>query len=87
MPLCKSNIHYHIMRANYAAYLFRQADHLMMHLESPERYGSDADGKVVWSDNCYPDDINEFLLDEENGEISSDDDEYEDDMDIEIDDF
>ena len=90
MPPCKSNLHYHIMRANYVAYLFRQADHLVMHLESPERYGWDADGKVVWSDNCYPNDINEFLLDEENGEISSDDDEYEDDMDIEmenIDDF
>ena len=84
MPPCESTLRYHIMRANYVAYLFRQADHLMMHLESPERHGWDADEKVVWSDNCYPDDINEFLLDEEIEEISSDDAEYEDDLDVEI---
>ena len=62
MPPCKSNFHYHIMRANYVAYLFRQAVHLIRHLESSEGYGWDADGKVVWSDNCYPDDINELFF-------------------------
>ena len=74
------------MRANYVAYLFRQADQLRMHLESLERRGWDADGKVVWSDTCYPADINELLQDEENEESSSfsDDNENEDYMDVEI---
>ena len=58
----------------------------MMHLESPERHGWDAGGKVVWSDMCYPDDINESLLDEDNEETGScsEDNEYEDDMDVEM---
>ena len=58
----------------------------MMHLESPERHVWDADGKVVWSDICYPDDINKLLQDEENEEGSScsDDNEYGENMDVEI---
>ena len=65
MPPCESNLHHHIMRSNYVAYLFRRADRLMMHLEKSDRHGWDTEGKVVWSDICYPDDINELLLDEE----------------------
>ena len=46
----------------------------MMHLESLERYGWDGDGNMVWNDNWYPDDINEFLLDDMYIEIENIDD-------------
>ena len=82
MPPCKTNLSYHIMRANYIAFLFRQADHLVMNLESPEGHGWDADGKVIWSNVPYPDEMNELLLIEESEE--SDCDELEDDVDVEI---
>ena len=41
---------------------------------------------MVWSDICYLDNINELLQDEENEESSScsDDNEYEDDLNVEI---
>ena len=70
------------MSANYTAFLFRQADHLVMNLESPEGYGWDADGKVIWSNVTYPDEMNKLLLVEESEE--SDCDELEDDVDDEI---
>ena len=75
------------MRANYVAFLFRQADHLTMNLESPEGYGwkdMDADGKVILSDVSYSDEMNELLLVEESE--MSDCDELEDDVDVEIED-
>ena len=41
MPPCESNLHYHIMRANYVTNVFRLAEQIIrrMHLESPERNG------------------------------------------------
>ena len=68
MPPCKTNLSYHILRANYVALLFRQADHLVMNLESPEGYGWNADGKVIWSNVSYPDEMNKLLLVEESEE-------------------
>ena len=47
MPPCSSNLRYHIMRANYVAYIFRHAGQLQMDLESPDGHGWNADGNVV----------------------------------------
>ena len=52
-----------------------------MNLESPEGYGWDVDGKVIWSNVSYPDEINELLVEESE---ESDCDELEDHVDVEI---
>ena len=79
---------YHILRANYVAYLFRHADQLMLGLESAEKHGWDANGNVVWSESCYPDDISDLLQHEETDDsASSSENDYEDDMDIELEDI
>ena len=87
MPPCSSNLRYHIMRANYVAYIFRHAGQLQMDLESPDGHGWNADGNVVWSDICYPQEIDALLAatDSENSSCP-DDEEYENDLDVEIED-
>ena len=75
------------MRANYVAYIFRHAGQLQMDLESPDGHGWNADGNVVWGDICYPQEIDALLAatDSENSSFS-DDQEYENDLDVEIED-
>ena len=88
MPPCSSNLRYHIMRANYVAYIFRHAGQLQMDLESPhDGHGWNADGNVVWSDICYPQEIDALLAatDIKNSSCS-DDEEYENDLNVEVED-
>ena len=73
------------MRANYVAFLFRQADQLMLRLDNYEMYGWDTDRNVVWIDSCYPECVSQLLQDEETDDNACDDD-YEDDLDIELED-
>jgi hypothetical protein len=74
------------MRANYVAYIFWHADQLLVELESPDEHGWDGDGNVVWSDICYPEEIDALLAGTESENSSSSDDDYEDDLDVEIED-
>ena len=68
MPPCKTNLKLPHLESKLRSLLFRQADHLVMNLESPEGYGWNADGKVIWSNVSYPDEMNELLLVEESEE-------------------
>jgi hypothetical protein len=86
MPPCQSNLHHHIMRANYVAYIFWHADQLLVELESPDEHGWDGDGNVVWSDICYPEEIDVLLAGTKSENSSSYDNDYEDDLDVEIED-
>ncbi len=59
-----------------------------MNLDNPEEHGCNSDGKVIWSDVSFPEDVSELLLDlDDNGSGDFDDeDDLQDDMDIEIED-
>jgi hypothetical protein len=57
-----------------------------MELESPNEHGWDGDGKVVWSDICYPAEVDELLSAEDGDNGSCSDEDYEDDLNIEIED-
>eukprot|EP00795_Rhopilema_esculentum_P006780 gene6779-biopygen8240 len=65
----------HILRANFVAMMFRQADGLMLQLGSPADHGWDEKGSVRWSEICYPEDISELLLNqaEVNEELETED--------------
>eukprot|EP00794_Sanderia_malayensis_P002605 gene2605-biopygen2134 len=62
LPPCKENLRLHILRANYVAMIFRQANGLMLQLDAPVDHGWNEAGSVRWSDTCYPEDISELLL-------------------------
>ena len=65
MPPCEANLKLHIMRANYVASIFRKADRLILDLEDHTSHGWSDRGQVIWSNDCYPKDITELLLTEE----------------------
>ena len=65
MPPCEANLKLHIMRANYVASIFRKADRLILDLGDHKSHGWSDRGQVIWSNDCYPKDITELLLTEE----------------------
>ena len=70
-PPCKSNLRLHVMRANYVAWIYRNACSLIIEPEPTENAGWDEDCNVQWSLDSYPDDVAEMLIDHDNN--SSDD--------------
>jgi hypothetical protein len=59
---------------------------MLVELESPDEHGWDGDGNVVSSDICYPEEIDVLLAGTKSENSSSYDDDYEDDLDVEIED-
>ena len=92
LPPFKNNLKYHIIRSNYVAYIFCHANQLFLDIEKAENHGRNEEGKVCWSDECYPEEVSDFLLEKEHsGEDSlSDNDDsesyFEDDIDDDVED-
>lgn len=63
LPPCRDNLHFHVMRSNYVAYIFRKADKLLVDIDDPTKHGWNEQMKVVWSSVYYPPDVSEFLFD------------------------
>ena len=63
LPPCRDNLQFHVMRANYVGYTFRNADRLFMDVDDPTNHRWDEQMKVVWTSVCYPPDVSEFLFD------------------------
>ena len=82
----------YIIRSNYVAYIFRHANQLVLDIEKAENHGWDEEGKVCWSDECYPEEVSYFLLEKEHGgedSLSDNDDSksyFEDDIDDDVED-
>lgn len=74
LPPCETNLKLHIIRANYVASIFRKANHLILDLDEPTNHGWDERGEVIWSSVCYPDDVSELLIGQEEVE---DEDEFD----------
>ena len=60
LPSCKTNRELYIERAHYVAVIRRQPYYLNLMLDDPRNHGTD--GNLVWSNNCYPEDITDFVL-------------------------
>ena len=67
LPPCKKNLKYHIIQSNYVAYIFRHANQLVLDIEKAENHRWDEEGKICWSDECYPEEVSDFLLEKEHG--------------------
>lgn len=65
LPPCATNLKFHIMRANYVAFIFRNAKNLILDLDDQTCHGWKEDGKVIWDSLAYPDDVSEMLIDRE----------------------
>ena len=74
LPPCLDNLSLHIDRACYVANMFHESRRLMMLLDDPTEHGWEVDGKVKWSVNYFPDDIDDLLLSCENNDDGYDDD-------------
>ena len=60
LPPCKNNLKYHIIPSNYVAYIFHHANQLVLDIEKAENHGWDEEGKVCWSNECYPEEVFRF---------------------------
>ena len=88
LPPCKNNLQLHIIRANYVAYIFRNACHLHLDIEAPSLHGWSGTS-AQWTDDYFPRDIQAVLLREneregEGEEMETDDVVECDDGDIDI---
>ena len=83
MPPCQRSLELHCKRANYVAFMYRNADRLILAIESPERHGWSEDGSITWSQDCFPEDINERIQDAADDTVSQDFDIFEDDYELE----
>lgn len=61
------------MRSDDVAYIFRHADQLILDVMDPANHGWDKEQKIVWSNECYPQNVSELLLDADDSVINSDD--------------
>ena len=90
LPPCKNNLKYHIIGSNYAAHIFRHANQPVLDIEKAENHGCDEEGKVCCSNECYPEEVSDFLLEKEHGAedaLSDNDDSesyFEDDIDDDV---
>ena len=74
---CRNNLKYRIVRSNYVAYIFRHANQRVLDIEKAKNHGWDEESKVCWNDECYPEEVSDFLLEKEYGgedSLSDDDD-------------
>ena len=78
MPPCQRSLELHCKRANYVAFMYRNADRLILAIESPERHGWSEDGFITRSQDCFPEDTDERLQDAADDNVSQDFDIFED---------
>ena len=62
LPPCYSNLCLHIDRACYVANMFHESRCLMMLLDDPVEHRWDLNGKVKWSEKCFPDNLSDLLI-------------------------
>ena len=71
----------------FFGYAFRHANQLVLDIEKAENHGWDEEGKVCWSDECYPEEVSDFLLGEDSLSDKDDSESYfEDDIDDDVED-
>ena len=56
-----SNLHFQIDRACYVANMFRESRCLILP-DDPVEHGWNLNGKVKWSEKCFPDDLSDLLI-------------------------
>ena len=62
----------HATRSNYVAYIFQRPDQLIRDVMEPTNHGWERERKIVWSNECYPQNVSDLLLDDDGKAVCSD---------------
>ena len=72
LPPCSSSLKLHCKRANYIAQMWRTSDQPIQSLPPVTECGWKENFQIHWSDQSYPDDIAEILVNDEESELVTD---------------
>ena len=73
LPPCSSSLRKHIQRSSYVANLWRQASHPLISVGNASEHGWKTDFTPDWTDEPYPEDIAELLIESDDTQESADD--------------
>eukprot|EP00794_Sanderia_malayensis_P011489 gene11489-biopygen9165 len=77
LPPCRQSLQLHCQRSNYIAKVWRSCLQANIDFADIERNGWSADGKIVWVDAAFPEEVEQILVGVESNDESSDDGEDE----------
>ena len=67
-PPCQTSLELHSKRASFVARMWRNASNPILSLDHPSNHGWLADMAINWTEEAYPEDIAELLIESNNGD-------------------
>jgi len=81
LPPCQRTLHLHLERANYVAKIWKSAGTAMVDLPTPAQHGWNEEGDIFWTDDIFPDNLNDYVaMNEDNDEEEDFEDDIEGDV-------
>ena len=77
LPPCLRTFLLHLERANYVAKIWKLSGSAMVDLPSPAQHGWTEEGDIFWTDEMFPETINDYVITNNDDE---DEDDFEDDF-------
>ena len=68
IPPCKSSLRLHILRTNFVASIWKNTHRATINTPHVTEHGWNADGTIEWIQEAFPENITEFLMDEDTEE-------------------
>ena len=68
LPPCQTSLELHSKRASFVARMWRNASNPILSLDHPSNHGWLADMAINWTEEAYPEDIAELLIESNNGD-------------------
>lgn len=81
IPPCLRTFLFHLERTNFVAKLWKSSGTAMIDLPSPTQHGWTDDWDILWTDEMFPDSMNEYVV---SNEDDDDEDDFEDDIEGDI---
>ena len=76
LPPCQRTLILHLKRANYVAKIWKSANTAMIDLPTPAEHGWDGEGDISWTDEMFPEDLEQYVA----GNEEDDEEDFEDDV-------
>ena len=68
IPPCKSSLRLHILRTNCVASIWKNTHRATINIPDVTEHGWNDDGTIEWIQEAFPENITEFLMDEDTEE-------------------
>lgn len=68
LPPCQTSLELHSKRANFVAKMWRNASNPILSLDDPSNHGWLPDMTINWTEEAYPEEIAELLIEDSNGD-------------------